>query len=177
MERQAAVVLYVLAMVAVVVGVGRPVLQAPFLAAADRKRRNCPGVRGVLFEVPEASMSAGRRNAGHRASQRTQINGRRAAKRRHVSGWLSFGPRWTSSWRDSEFHPEIPLSERGIASDYAADRVCICPIRDRPVGKEAVISRKRGRSLCGAGAGPDRGRMAGRHPPRWTIRNRRRWPP
>src|SRR5664279_2942665 len=79
MERQAAVVLYVLAMVAVVVGVGRPVLQAPFLAAADRKRRNCPGVRGVLFEVPEASMSAWRRNAGHRASQRTQINGRRAA--------------------------------------------------------------------------------------------------
>src|SRR5664280_590468 len=43
--------------------------------------------------------------------------------------------------------------------------------------KEAVISRKRGRSLCGAGAGPDRGRMAGRHPPRWTIRNRQRWPP
>src|SRR5664280_1995965 len=76
-----------------------------------------------------------------------------------------------------EFHPEMPLSERGIASDYAADRVCICPIRDRRAVKEAVISHKRGRSLCGAGAGPDRGRMAGRHPPRWTIRNRRRWPP
>ena len=25
--------------------------------------------------------------------------------------------------------------------------------------------------------GPDRGRMAGLHPPRWTIRNRQRWPP
>src|ERR1039457_3749974 len=37
---------------------GRPVLQEPVLGAADGQRRNCPGVRGVLFEVPEASMSA-----------------------------------------------------------------------------------------------------------------------
>jgi hypothetical protein len=37
---------------------GPPVLQTPALGAADSKRRDCPGVRGVLFEVPEASMSA-----------------------------------------------------------------------------------------------------------------------
>src|SRR6266478_7616327 len=36
----------------------RPVLQEPVLGAADSERRNCPGVRGVLSEVPEASMSA-----------------------------------------------------------------------------------------------------------------------
>jgi hypothetical protein len=30
----------------------------PVLGAADGERRNCPGVRGVLSEVPEASMSA-----------------------------------------------------------------------------------------------------------------------
>src|SRR5215472_10882222 len=37
---------------------GRPVLQEPVLEAADSERRNCFGVRGVLSEVPEASMSA-----------------------------------------------------------------------------------------------------------------------
>src|SRR5262249_38628722 len=37
---------------------GRPILQEPVLGAADSKRRNCPGVRGVLSEVPEASISA-----------------------------------------------------------------------------------------------------------------------
>src|SRR6266567_3426307 len=37
---------------------GRPVLQEPVLGAPDSKRRDCPGVRSVLFEVPEASMSA-----------------------------------------------------------------------------------------------------------------------
>ena len=33
-------------------------LQEPVLGAADSERRNCRGVRGVLSEVPEASMSA-----------------------------------------------------------------------------------------------------------------------
>jgi hypothetical protein len=37
---------------------GRPVLQAPVLGAADSKRRNCAGIRGVLLEVLQASMSA-----------------------------------------------------------------------------------------------------------------------
>jgi len=33
------------------------------------------------------------------------------------------------------------------------------------------------RPVSRAWPGPDRGRMAGLHPPRWTIRNRQRWPP
>src|SRR5262252_7701082 len=37
---------------------GHPVLQEPALGAADSERRNCPGVRGVLSEVPEGPMSA-----------------------------------------------------------------------------------------------------------------------
>jgi hypothetical protein len=37
---------------------GRSVLQEPVLAEADGERRNRPGVRGILFEIPEASMSA-----------------------------------------------------------------------------------------------------------------------
>ena len=36
---------------------GRPVLQEPALGAADGEHRNCPGVRGVLSEVHEASMN------------------------------------------------------------------------------------------------------------------------
>ena len=39
---------------------GRPVLQEPVLGAADGERWICPGVRGVLSEVPEASMSSRR---------------------------------------------------------------------------------------------------------------------
>ena len=37
---------------------GRPVLQEQVLGAADGERRNSPGVRGVLSEVPEALVSA-----------------------------------------------------------------------------------------------------------------------
>src|ERR1700733_3989225 len=37
---------------------GRPLLQEPVLGAADGERRNRAGVRGVLSEVPETSMSA-----------------------------------------------------------------------------------------------------------------------
>src|SRR5665811_422270 len=37
---------------------GRPVLQGPLLGAADGQRRDRPGVRGVLFQVPEAFVSA-----------------------------------------------------------------------------------------------------------------------
>src|SRR5215813_9930466 len=36
---------------------GRPVLQEPVLGAADSERRNCPGVRGVLSEVPACCSS------------------------------------------------------------------------------------------------------------------------
>ena len=37
---------------------GHPVLQAPALGAAGSERPNCPGVRGVLSEVPEAFMKS-----------------------------------------------------------------------------------------------------------------------
>src|SRR5262249_7715132 len=37
---------------------GSALLQGPVLGEADSERRNCPGVRGVLSEVPDASMSA-----------------------------------------------------------------------------------------------------------------------
>jgi len=36
---------------------GRPVLQGPVLAATDGERRNCLGVRGILSEVLESSLS------------------------------------------------------------------------------------------------------------------------
>ena len=55
--RKTAAVLYGMSMVAVVVGVDLPVLQKPVLGTADGERGNRPGVRGVLLEVPEASMS------------------------------------------------------------------------------------------------------------------------
>ncbi|MGF7122904.1 MULTISPECIES: hypothetical protein [unclassified Rhodococcus (in: high G+C Gram-positive bacteria)] len=59
MGRQATVVLYVLALVAVVVVSGRPVLQAPFLGAVDGECRDRPGVHGVLSEIPAAFMNEG----------------------------------------------------------------------------------------------------------------------
>jgi hypothetical protein len=37
---------------------GRPLPQTPLLVAADSKRRNRPGIRGLLLVVPEASVSA-----------------------------------------------------------------------------------------------------------------------
>ena len=56
MGRQA-VLLYVLAMVAVVVGVDVLFFRHQILGAADSKRRNCPGIRGLLLQVPEEPMS------------------------------------------------------------------------------------------------------------------------
>lgn len=37
---------------------GSPVLQTPVLGAAGSERRHCPGVRGVLLQVPETPMNA-----------------------------------------------------------------------------------------------------------------------
>src|SRR5215472_11708561 len=56
---------------------GRPVLQEPVLGAADSERRNCPGVRGVLSEVPEASMSAAAAMRAFNASGKVQACYRR----------------------------------------------------------------------------------------------------
>lgn len=58
MGRQTAVVLYVLALVAVVVGLDVLFFRHRFWERLMVKRRDCPCVRSVLFEVPEAFMSA-----------------------------------------------------------------------------------------------------------------------
>ena len=49
MGRQAGIVLYVLALVAVVVGVDVLFFKHQFLGAPDGQRRDCPSVRGVLL--------------------------------------------------------------------------------------------------------------------------------
>jgi hypothetical protein len=53
-----AVLLYVLALVAVVVGVDVLFFRHQFWERLIVNVGNCPGVRGFLFEVPEASLSA-----------------------------------------------------------------------------------------------------------------------
>src|SRR5262249_11172971 len=80
MGRQAAVVLYVLALVAVVVRRGRPVLQEPVLGGGDSERGMCPGVRGVGSEVPEASVSAAAAMRAFNASGKVQARYRRPAR-------------------------------------------------------------------------------------------------
>jgi hypothetical protein len=77
MGRQAAVALYVLALVAVVVGLDSPVLQESVLGAADGERRGRPGVLGVLSEIPETSMRAAA------AMRAFKAGGRRAAHSTH----------------------------------------------------------------------------------------------
>src|SRR5215813_9370316 len=58
---------------------GRLVLQEPVLGAADSERRNCPGVRGVLSEVPEASMSVAAAMRAFNASGKVQAPALEAA--------------------------------------------------------------------------------------------------
>jgi hypothetical protein len=64
MGRQAAVVLYGLALVAVVVGVDVLFFRNRFWGAADGERRYRRGVLGVLLEVPKAG-SPRVSNLGH----------------------------------------------------------------------------------------------------------------
>ena len=61
MGTKATAVLYVLAMVAVVVGVDVLLLQNTLLGPAHRKHRNRTGVRRVLFGIREASLKNRRR--------------------------------------------------------------------------------------------------------------------
>jgi len=58
MRRHAAVVLYALALVAVVVGVDVLFFRNRFWQRLMVKRRNRLGFRGVLLEIPETPMSA-----------------------------------------------------------------------------------------------------------------------
>ena len=66
MGRQAAVVLYVLALVAVVVGVDVLFFRHHFSERLIGKHRNCLDIYGILSEVSEALMSAARNAAGPR---------------------------------------------------------------------------------------------------------------
>src|SRR5579859_4521815 len=59
MGRQAAVALYVAAMVAVIVGVDFAFLQKPILGTADSEYWRCLGVRSFLLKIPQASMKFG----------------------------------------------------------------------------------------------------------------------
>ena len=54
--RQVAVVLYVVAMVAIIVGVDFDVLQKPILGTADSEYWHCLGVRSFLLDIPQASI-------------------------------------------------------------------------------------------------------------------------
>ncbi len=57
MNRQVAVVLYVVAMAAVIVGVDFVFFQKPILGTADSEYWHCLGVRSFLLELPQASMN------------------------------------------------------------------------------------------------------------------------
>ena len=57
MGRRVPVVLYVVAMAAVIVGVDFAVLQTPFLGTADSEHWHCLGVRSFLLDVPQASVN------------------------------------------------------------------------------------------------------------------------
>jgi hypothetical protein len=56
MGRQTVGVFYLLAMIAVVVGVDVLFFRNPFWERLNGERWDRPGVRGVLSEVPEASL-------------------------------------------------------------------------------------------------------------------------
>ena len=64
-------------------------LQEPVLGAADSERRNCPGLRGVLSEVPEASMSAAAAMRAFNASGKVQARPLPAADVL-PAGWASW---------------------------------------------------------------------------------------
>jgi hypothetical protein len=59
MGKRATVALYVLVLVAVVVGVDVLFFRNRVLGAAECERRDRPGVRGVLLAFPEASVNHG----------------------------------------------------------------------------------------------------------------------
>jgi len=60
MGRKVAIVLYGVAMAAVIVGVDFVFFKRPILGTADSEYWNRLGVRSVLLEIPEASMNKGR---------------------------------------------------------------------------------------------------------------------
>ena len=61
MGARIAVIVYVVAMVAIIVGVDVAFFRKPILGTADRKYRHRLGVRSFLLKIPQASMIAVRR--------------------------------------------------------------------------------------------------------------------
>ena len=57
MGRQVAIVLYVVAMAAAIVGVDFLFFQKPILGTVDSEYWHCLGVRGFLLEIPQAPMN------------------------------------------------------------------------------------------------------------------------
>ena len=59
MSRQLVIVLYVMAMAAVIVGLDFGFFRDRFLGTADSEYWNCLGVRSVLFQIPEMMIETG----------------------------------------------------------------------------------------------------------------------
>jgi hypothetical protein len=99
---------------------GRLVLQASVLGPPDGERRDCAGVHGVLFEVPEASMSATRPDE---CSQRQ----RRSERSSRMVGWVrGLGPATRACVGDESVEPGVAawgrLARRGaVARQPGAD--------------------------------------------------------
>jgi hypothetical protein len=91
--RQAGIVLYVLALVTVVVGVDVLFFRHRFWERLMVNVGICPGVRGVLFEVPEASMSgtrpmnAANDNAARKGLRRRWASPPRPGMQRLINPW------------------------------------------------------------------------------------------
>jgi hypothetical protein len=60
MGRQVAVLLFAVAMAAVIVGGRFRVFQTPFLGTAGSEYWHCLGVRSFLLDIPQASMNKAR---------------------------------------------------------------------------------------------------------------------
>src|SRR5664279_5122037 len=96
---------------------GRPVLPGPLLGAADGQRRDRPGVRGVLFQVPEAFLSAAPRERS------TQLGLSPTGTRGGCADLSQTGPRRSvagSSYGTSALRSSIPTS-----GWFAADFVLV----------------------------------------------------
>ena len=160
---------------------GRPVLQASLVGTANSKRRNCAGVRGLLLEVPEASMSAAA------AMQLTRLHGEPrstlAGQRTPQSEFeklIGIGPAGMVRLGGPRKRYQ-PVPGAGAGQGGAADAPVTAlgagarPARARP--RRAVV-RPPGRAMfdCGAARSGGRGRGQHRRPgwPAWVGRCSRR---
>ena len=110
---------------------GHRVLHAPVLGAANSKRRNCRGIRGVVFEVPETSMGVAARTGvnGHQTEMTDSGVNRQCADSRAVEGDQS---------RETCFacHEHLGRS-RTPTSPYCAEIASVEDANYGPVGRLA----------------------------------------